>query len=353
MSNKFWCSLLRRQQATRSMWSIRLAVFAMISCVCCMAGDAPQWMHAQAQAVLPAYDEKTDAVLLYSDTQVTVVSADKIKTTVREAYKILRPNGRARGFVHVYFNPQRKIKSIHGWCIPARGKDFEVKDKEATETSPSFEGAELISDVKFKVLQIPAAEPGNIVGYEYEVEEQPFFLQDAWDFQGADPMRESHYSLLLPPGWEFKASWINHEEVSPLHSGGNSWDWTVSDVKGIRSEPLMPPMAGVAGQMIVSFFSTSAPALNANANWNAMGKWYVNLVGPRVDASPEIKQQVSTLTTGKTTLQKMQALGAFAQHDIRYVGIELGIGGFQPHPAPEVSTHRYGDCKDKATLMRS
>jgi len=106
------------------MWSIRLAVFVVLSCASCIAGDAPQWMHAQSQATLPTYDEKTDAVLLYSDTQVTVVSTDKIKTTVREAYKILRPNGRARGLVHVYFNPQRKIKGIRGWCIPAQGKDF-------------------------------------------------------------------------------------------------------------------------------------------------------------------------------------------------------------------------------------
>ena len=41
------------------------------------------------------------------------------------------------------------------------------------------------------------------------------------------------------------------------------------------------------------------------------------------------------------------------QHDIRYVAIELGIGGWQPHAASEVFTHHYGDCKDKATLMSS
>src|SRR5271155_1469703 len=49
----------------------------------------------------------------------------------------------------------------------------------------------------------------------------------------------------------------------------------------------------------------------------------------------------------------MQAIGNFVQHDIRYVAIELGIGGFQPHAAPDVFSHRYGDCKDKATLVRS
>jgi hypothetical protein len=38
---------------------------------------------------------------------------------------------------------------------------------------------------------------------------------------------------------------------------------------------------------------------------------------------------------------------------VRYVAIELGIGGYQPHPAVDVFTHRYGDCKDKATLLSS
>ena len=136
-------------------------------------------MHAQVNAPLPAYDEKTDAVLLYSETNVTVISTDKIKTTVREAYKILRPNGREHGTVAVYFNPQRKIKSLHGWCIPAQGKDYEVKDKDAVDHSLSG-GGELVDDVKFRVLTIPAPDPGNIVGYEYEVEERPFFLQDMW-----------------------------------------------------------------------------------------------------------------------------------------------------------------------------
>jgi hypothetical protein len=47
----------------------------------------------------------------------------------------------------------------------------------------------------------------------------------------------------------------------------------------------------------------------------------------------------------------MQALAGFVQSDIRYVAIELGIGGLQPHSAPNVFAHRYGDCKDKVTLL--
>ena len=316
-------------------------------------GDAPQWMHALVSAPLPSYDEKTDAVLLYSETNVTVLATDKIRTQVREAYKILRPNGREHGFVGVYFNPQRKIKNLHGWCIPAQGKDYEVKEKDAVDRSLSG-GGELVDDVKFRVIQIPAAEPGNIVGYEYEVEELPFHLQDIWYFQEADPVRESHYSLQLPPSWEFKYSWLNYPEVKPAEGGSNLWRWSVADVKSVRREPEMPPVSGVRGQMVVSFFPPGSRALNGFAAWDDIGKWYGSLSSGRVDASPEIKQQVATLTASKNaSLQKMQALAGFVQHDIRYVAIELGIGGYQPHPAPEVFAHRYGDCKDKATLMRS
>src|SRR5260370_7940342 len=47
----------------------------------------------------------------------------------------------------------------------------------------------------------------------------------------------------------------------------------------------------------------------------------------------------------------MQLLVRLVQRDVRYVAMELGIGGYQPHPAVDVCTHHYGDCKDKATLM--
>ncbi len=319
------------------------------------ASNAPQWMRALVGVTLPSYDEKTDAVLLYSETNVTVLSVDKIRTHVREAYKVLRPEGREHGMVRVYFNPGRKITSLHGWCIPAQGKDYEVKEKDAFDFAAPFEGGELVSDVRYRVLRVPAPDPGNIIGYEYEVEEQPFFLQDIWYFQEADPVRESHFSLQLPAGWVFKASWLSHPEMKPDEGSGNVLQWAVRDVKEIRHEPDMPPLSGMAGQMIVSFFPAGGTSRkNEFANWEGMGSWYGNLVSGRMDASGPIKQEVSGLTAGKTAqLQKMQAIAGFMQHDIRYVEISLGIGGWQPHAAPDVFSHRYGDCKDKATLMRT
>jgi predicted transglutaminase-like cysteine proteinase len=317
------------------------------------SGDAPPWMHGLVNVQLPAHDEKTDAVLLYSETNVTIVSTDKIRTQVREAYKILRPEGRYHGTVQIpFFSSHTKITSLHGWCIPAQGRDFEVKDKDAIDLSAP--GAEMITDFKLKTLNIPAPDPGNIVGYEFDKEERPIFLQSTWGFQEHVPVLESRYSLQLPPGWEYKASWINHPEVKPTQMANNAWQWAVSDIKEIRHEPFMPPLSGVAGQMVVSFFTSERNPLNSNIDWNSMAKWYFNLVGERIDASPEIKTQVATITASKTnSLEKMQAIAAFVQENIRYVEISFGIGGYQPHPATDVFAHRYGDCKDKATLVRA
>ncbi len=356
MSNKLSCSQPQLPRSiSRRASLLAFAVACILACVprATAGADAPPWMHALVNAPLPVHDEKTDAVLLYSETDVTVISSDKKRTHVREAYKILRPNGRQHGTVGVPFDSQTKINSLRGWCIPAQGKDYEVKEKDAVEGAASPEFV-LISDAKVKMLQIPAPEVGNIVGYEYETEERPFFLQNIWEFQQHDPVRESRYSLQLPPGWEFKASWLNHAEVKPTQTGSNSWQWVVTDVKEIRHEPLMPPLNGVAGQMVLSFFTSEKMAINSNVDWDTMGKWYSSLIGDRVDASPEVKQHVAALTTSKSTqLEKMQAIAAFVQQNIRYVAINLGIGGYQPHPAPEVFAHRYGDCKDKATLVRS
>ena len=61
--------------AVQSAWLLFVCSSACLSAVA--RRDAPQWMHAVANARLPTYDDKTNAVLLYSETNVTVVATDK------------------------------------------------------------------------------------------------------------------------------------------------------------------------------------------------------------------------------------------------------------------------------------
>src|SRR5437016_3423846 len=122
MKNKLFCNRAAQPPATK-LTHVQLMLLALVGIVVAAprarAGDAPQWMHAVVNAPVPIHDEKTDAVLLYSEESVNVISADKIKTTVRRVYKILRPNGREYGIVFASFrSPGEKINNMHGWCIP-------------------------------------------------------------------------------------------------------------------------------------------------------------------------------------------------------------------------------------------
>ena len=316
-------------------------------------GDAPQWMHVLVSVPLPVHDEKTNAVLLLADDTFTVQGNGKMKRVERRVYKILRPDGRRYGTIYANFDSETKINFMHGWCIPSQGKDYEVKDKDAVETALfGVQNGELMSDLKTKVLIIPASDPGNVVGYEIEQEVHPYVIQDVWDFQHQNvPVREARYSLQLPPGWEYKAVWLNHPEVAP--SGGSAqWQWVVSDIKAIKPEDGMPPWEGVAGQMILSLIPSGGAGNKGFESWADMGRWQDGLARGRRSVSPEIKQKVADLTRlDSTQLAKMRSLAQFVQKDVRYVAIQLGIGGWQPHPAADVFMHKYGDCKDKATLL--
>ena len=117
MTRKLSCNPQPRPLVTNPRMAkpfLRLAVVAFSCVPLAFAGsDAPQWMHALVNAPVPAHDEKTDAVKLYSEINVSVQSADRIKKTVRVAYKILRPSGRGYGDVMVPFNAHEKISGLH------------------------------------------------------------------------------------------------------------------------------------------------------------------------------------------------------------------------------------------------
>ncbi len=317
------------------------------------AAGVPDWIKAQLNVPLPAHGDRTTAVLLYAETTVTVERDGTLRRLERKVYKILRPEGRARGLVALTFRTsQMRIRRMHGWAIPPVGKPYEVADRDASETAlTGILNGELVGDIRTRVLQIPGADPGAIVGFEDEVETTPPFNQPiTWLFQDTIPVREAHYTLELPPGWSYQGTWLHHPPQQPA-VGGGKWEWTVRDEPAVRIEKRMPPWQGIAGSLVISLIPPGKPP-NALQGWAAIGAWYSSLTEDRRSASQDIKEKVAELTaSAPTLLAKMEALSSWVQSDVRYVAIELGIGGYQPHAAAEVLAHGYGDCKDKATLL--
>ncbi len=188
---------------------------------------------------LPSYPEDTNAVVLLDEQATTVNESGEIETFFRQAYKILRPGGRSRGIVAVYFDSETQLTSLKGWSITAAGRDYEVKEKDAVETS--LFSAALYQDARAKVLRLPAAEPGNVVGYEYVQRRRPEIFQDTWWFQDEIPVRRARFVLRLPAVWEFRSVWLNHAPRRTQVTAQNQLVWEMADLPAVESEPSMPP----------------------------------------------------------------------------------------------------------------
>jgi hypothetical protein len=316
------------------------------------ADSAPEWLRAAAHQTLPEYPKETIAVVLLDEQQTTVKDNGDIETRHRRAYKLLRPEARDKyGYAAVSFDNQTKLTFVKAWTITSDGKEMELKEKDAVEFSLS--SFEVFSDQRAKGIKFSAADPGSIVGYEYVQKHRPFVFEDDWQFQDEIPTRRARFSLQLPPGWEFSEYWANFPKQQPQSSANNFYVWEVENVPAVEVEPEMPPFLTIASRMDIKYFPRN-PALRAKTtgSWNDIGVWYANLTSASRAPSPALQQKVAELTAGiSDPLKKMQLLAAYVQQQIRYVAIEVGIGGLQPRPATDVFKHQYGDCKDKVTLL--
>src|SRR5207237_7008861 len=95
---------------------------------------SPEWLRQAAAASLPAYPDDVRGVQIYSEQITRVMDSGEIRTTYRHAFKILRTSGRDLGEVTVYFDKETKLSSLMAWTIPAKGSEYELKEKDAVET---------------------------------------------------------------------------------------------------------------------------------------------------------------------------------------------------------------------------
>ncbi len=337
----------------RIAFTIVIAVVAVVR----MEGAAvkpPPWLANEAARPVPSLPAEAEAVVLL-DEQSTIVSPKGVLTTTcRRATRVLRPGGvesACRLLLADTYNI--KVRSMTGWVINPDGSPREATMKQVI--SSSVVPDTLYMDAKILMLVVPEVEAGSVVGFESVQERIPEALEDSFALQGEFPVVRAHYTLVLPLHWEPEFSWVRWTPLEPnrLATPPGALSFVILDIPAIADEPYMPKELALAAYMRVRF-KPPAASLNVRffSGWADMGAWYEALSGPQREPDASVAQKARELTAAATdTFSKIRALAEFAQREIRYVSIQIGIGGFQPHPAPSILTNRYGDCKDKSTLL--
>ena len=314
--------------------------------------SVPDWVKAAIAEAHGPYTPETSAVVLLDETKLTVGNDGKAVELHRHVVKILRPNGREEGVIEIPYDKDTKILSLHVWSVGPDGHEYAMKDEEiADDGYPG--GGGLYFDERFKIARAPGRDPGGVVAYEYEQRKAPYEHESTWYFQSDIPAFNQTFTLELPPNYAHVSVWAHHEPIAEIDLEHARYRWELPSTPAIDLErvPMHPSGAALESRMTVHY----GPAGAASAplgSWQEIGEWFDGLSRDRLVATPEIAAKAAELTAGKTDFyDKAEAIGEFVQKQIRYFVITIGVGGFQPHPAGDIFRNRYGDCKDKATLL--
>jgi transglutaminase-like putative cysteine protease len=310
----------------------------------------PDWVQqaAASQATNPA---GAKAVVLFEDELLTVQPDGQMRLRRREVIKVLRPQGREYTTLVAWSGMGRKLLSFHAWSIGPDGHQYTVKDDQIREEGGE-EGGMLYVDDRAKVATPPGADPGGVVAYESESQLPGYMTESTWDFQTSIPVRRAVFEVDLPAGWKQRALWHRHDPVQPQEIAPNHWRWELADLPAVDLEdvPLAPAEVAIAGRMVVHYAANDIA--QGDQLWTSIGNWYEGLGAPQTLATNEISAKALELASKEGDFTaRVEKIAEFMQREIRYVGIEIGIGGYQPHAAAAVFHNRYGDCKDKATLL--
>ncbi len=321
--------------------------------------DAPSWLQQAAGLTVPSYDKEVNAVILQNERQVVVSDDGKVTTVITFAVRILQREGRDYAIARAFYSSDAgKVREMRAWLIRPSAP---VKRYGKDETIDAIENAnDIYNESRVKFIDATRdADAGSVFGYQITTEERSVFSQDLFSFQyGRLPMLASRYSLMLPQGWHASGVAFNHAPIQPAVSGTN-YVWELRELPPIPWEPGSPEVSSLAPRLAVSYFppGDSRPVpLQTYANWVEVSRWLSALHDPQWTPDAAITEKVKQLTAGsKTELEKIHAIGHYVQ-SIRYISIDIGVsrgGGMRPHSAAEVFAKSYGDCKDKANLMRA
>jgi tetratricopeptide (TPR) repeat protein len=254
----------------------------------------------------------------------------------------------------VRYTPGQHEVEIRRAQIWRRGSGGELEASEATgrddrDLSEPWYG--LYYDSRAEVVGFEGLRPGDVLEVAYAVTDVS--SENALDDYFGDldvigegaPKRRWEYTLIGPASRTF---YFNDPGLRGMGRDTVTRDGEVhhrfwaADVPRVEPESAMPGWAEVAPVLHVSTYK----------DWQEVGRWYGHLVDDQLTPDESVRRAAREATAGATTVEeKVRGVHRFVVQNTRYVGLEFGIHGYKPYKVTQVLARRFGDCKDKASLI--
>ena len=292
------------------------------------------------------------ATILEDDESYTFDESGRIVHVGHFVYKVLTQKG-AEGwdYLSVSWEPWHEARPEIRARVIAPDFSVHALDPSAITEAPAREGDyKVYSDGKRLRAPFPAIAPGVVVEEEYvEHETEPFFASGRVGLitfgHEQVPVAHSRVVFDAPASLPLHFGNLLLPDLKPVRTEANGRVTVAFDLgplEGIEArEPNLPP----------DFARFPEIRFSTGASWQAVATAYSKIVDDHAAASA-VQPIVDKLIAGKKTeAEKEEAILDYLDREVRYTGIEFGEAALVPHDPAETLGHKYGDCKDKATLL--
>lgn len=328
-----------------------------------LRGDSDAASTAEALALAPLLEEakkapasSDDAVVLADVTHVRVQSSGLSSRFSQLVVKVLNERGvNEWRTLPITWSPDRQeVRVLKARLTRPDGSLIESFAEQDRNINEPWSG--MYYDARAKVLTFPALAPGDVLEVQWKVDDTAVdnLLSDYWGdvelLQGAVPKRHVRYVVDMPAArtlhWNEKtlASWVRTKVVPG--SGRTVYRFEADDVARVVAEPQMPGWAEVSSVLHLSTY----------ASWEDVGRYYYGLVKDQLVPNDELKRTVEATLKGvdkNDPAKVVAAIYGFVVTNTRYVALEFGIHGYKPYRVDRILARRFGDCKDKASLIHA
>jgi hypothetical protein len=313
-------------------------------------GSKINWGDFSLETV-PSQNDYPDegAIILLDDGTLMLDFKENLSRSVLKRHQIIKIFNR-KGYqyadVTIPYSSSTTVRNIKARTILPDG-EIVLLDKKKIYDITLYPDFIFYSDVRAKRFSFPAVGDSCILEMAWEQHIASYSYWDYWRFQYDIPVLISRYSLFTSSKWPVNWRTVGVEtKPEEIYQGSDvkKYKWELHNVEPLVPEAAMPPLDRVAASVLFS--------PHGMETWNDFASWYHGLIEERLQPNPETTEQAHRLTDlMDSDRKKLQSIYEFVRDKIRYVAIEIGIGGYQPHFAYEVLKNRYGDCKDKVTLV--
>jgi Domain of Unknown Function with PDB structure (DUF3857)/Transglutaminase-like superfamily len=313
----------------------------------------PDWGMEAYKTHVPDYAKDAAAIVLYDEYVETVDESGRAVERERRVKRVLKPQGRGDVTCSVGYSEDEKINYFRAWTIAADEKQYQAQPTDFVEEGDTGVPI-MLSTNKVRIAHPPAVDVGATVVCESEEVLEPYIHENIWEVQKGIPVVFEALEVDLPTGRTYSQAWHNFKPVQPVEVAPNHWRWELRDTPALtlRDIPSRPEWAAVAARMSVQW--GDAAVAGADNQWRAIGAWVTQLEANRPDPSPEITAQTQSLIAGAPDFYaRLSRITDYIQKNIRYFIVMRGIGGLQANYATDIYRNKYGDCKDKTTLLIS